>query len=310
MKILVYGAGVIGSLFAGRLAASGHDLTLLARGRRLQEVRENGLILYNVATKKQEKIPVKTIETLAPDSVYDYVLVVMQRTQVDAVLDDLAKNASQNIVMMVNTAGGYDLWLKRLGRRLMIAFPSAGGERAEGVVRYFVGRGAMRLFQTTTVGEAGGGQSPRSVQLINALKQSGIPAVFCADMDAWQKTHVALITSIGNAFYRFHCDHKQLAASFRTLHLMVRGFQEGFCVLAKLGIRQTPRKLWYLKLPAPLLTPLFQLFMRTEMAHITMAKHCMAAKDEMTFLQAEFDALIAKSGLDTPAIDELKQSLL
>ncbi|MEV3950585.1 2-dehydropantoate 2-reductase N-terminal domain-containing protein [Streptomyces halstedii] len=33
MKLLVYGAGVLGSLFAARLHEAGHDVSLLARGR-------------------------------------------------------------------------------------------------------------------------------------------------------------------------------------------------------------------------------------------------------------------------------------
>jgi hypothetical protein len=38
-----------------------------------------------------------------------------------------------------------------------------------------------------------------------------------------------------------------------------------------------------------------------------MAKHCIAAKQELLFLQAEFDELIAKSGLRTPAIDHWRR---
>jgi ketopantoate reductase len=41
---------------------------------------------------------------------YDYVFVVMQRTQVGAVLPVLAENRSPNIVFVVNTAAGYDAW--------------------------------------------------------------------------------------------------------------------------------------------------------------------------------------------------------
>ncbi|MCB5263750.1 MAG: NAD-binding protein, partial [Candidatus Cloacimonetes bacterium] len=39
MRILVVGAGAIGSLFAGKLAGSGKDVTILARGDRLEAVR-------------------------------------------------------------------------------------------------------------------------------------------------------------------------------------------------------------------------------------------------------------------------------
>jgi hypothetical protein len=39
-----------------------------------------------------------------------------------------------------------------------------------------------------------------------------------------------------------------------------------------------------------------------------MAKHCIAARAELSYLQAEFDALIAQSGLHTPAINELRRN--
>lgn len=49
--------------------------------------------------------------------------------------------------------------------------------------------------------------------------------------------------------------------------------------------------------------------MRTQLAEFTMAKHSIAARDEMSFLQAEFDRLIAESGIPTPHINDLKQNL-
>ncbi|NLE15115.1 MAG: NAD-binding protein [Spirochaetales bacterium] len=38
MRILVVGAGAIGSLIAGKLAGCGIDVSLLARGKRLDEL--------------------------------------------------------------------------------------------------------------------------------------------------------------------------------------------------------------------------------------------------------------------------------
>ena len=45
MKLLVYGAGVIGSQFAARLQEAGHDVSLLARGERLAALRRHGVQL-------------------------------------------------------------------------------------------------------------------------------------------------------------------------------------------------------------------------------------------------------------------------
>ncbi|MDR1957433.1 MAG: NAD-binding protein [Planctomycetaceae bacterium] len=36
MRILIYGAGVIGSIFAGKIADSGHDVTVLARRKQIR----------------------------------------------------------------------------------------------------------------------------------------------------------------------------------------------------------------------------------------------------------------------------------
>jgi 2-dehydropantoate 2-reductase len=157
MRILVYGAGVIGSIFAGKLAASGQDITVLARGKRAEELRKDGVILSVPGAKKIEITQVNVTENLDPDDQYDYIIVVMQRTQVDEVLPILAQNQSKNLVFVVNTAAGYDKWVEAVGSdRLMLGFPSAGGERHDGKVSYFIGKGAMRAFQTTTFGEYSG----------------------------------------------------------------------------------------------------------------------------------------------------------
>lgn len=43
MKICVYGAGAIGGLFAARLAAQGHDISIVARGRSLAVLQQKGV---------------------------------------------------------------------------------------------------------------------------------------------------------------------------------------------------------------------------------------------------------------------------
>jgi 2-dehydropantoate 2-reductase len=77
MKILFYGAGVIGSIFAGMIARKGYDVTVLARGKRLPEVSNNGLILVNALNGKRINVHVKTTETLNENDLFDYVIVVV-----------------------------------------------------------------------------------------------------------------------------------------------------------------------------------------------------------------------------------------
>ena len=310
MRILIYGAGVIGSIFAGKLSQASHDVTVLARGKRLSEIKKDGIILRLANTNRTEKSHVKLIEKLLPNDLYDYIFVVMQKTQIDDVLPVISENRSRNIIFIVNNALGYDKWISVIGKeRLMIGFPSAGGERVEGVVNYFIGKGLIRSFQTTTFGECTGGATLRVKEVIATFNRAGIPSISCNNMDAWQKTHVAMVTSIANILYKYDGDNYNLAKSFADIQLMIRGIKEGFAVLKELGYPVTPAKLNFFKLQTFLLSCVFKPIMGTKLAETTMAKHTVAAKTEMKCLQEEFNKLIAQSGLKTPAIDILETYL-
>lgn len=244
MKILIYGAGGIGSIFAGKLALAGNDVTVLARGKRFNELKNDGIVLVNPKTQKVEKENVNVIDTLLPNTQYDYIIVAIQRTQVDTILSVLAQNYSKNIVFVVNTANGYDKWAAAVGEdRIMHGFPSAGGERKGGKVYYFIGKGIERVFQTTTFGEYNCKKTMRVETLIKLFNQAKIPSIFCNDMDSWQKTHVALVTNIANALYGFGCDNFKLGRLYKDVKQMIRGIQVVRQVLRKNGVKPTPEKL-------------------------------------------------------------------
>ena len=75
MNILVYGAGVIGTLYAARLRESGHRVTVLARGDRLRDIRNYGLVLEDIVSGRRSITQVDTTESLNPDDRYDAVFV-------------------------------------------------------------------------------------------------------------------------------------------------------------------------------------------------------------------------------------------
>ena len=95
MKILVYGAGVLGCNLARNLLRAGKDVTLLARGNWAAEIRRNGLRIkdkFSFCTSVS-RIPVVT--ELAPDAMYDVIFVVLRYTQLDSVLDTLRANRTK-----------------------------------------------------------------------------------------------------------------------------------------------------------------------------------------------------------------------
>jgi 2-dehydropantoate 2-reductase len=86
MNILVYGAGVIGTLYAARLREAGYHVTVLARAQRLDEIERHGLVLQNMRYGSQLAISVATIDGLAPEAVYDLALISVRRDQLAGVI--------------------------------------------------------------------------------------------------------------------------------------------------------------------------------------------------------------------------------
>ena len=54
-KILVYGAGPLGGLFAARLQQGGNDVSILARGQRLVQVREHGILSEQLRRRRARR---------------------------------------------------------------------------------------------------------------------------------------------------------------------------------------------------------------------------------------------------------------
>ena len=48
MKVLIYGIGGVGGYFGGRLAKAGNEVTMIARGKHLQAIKENGLEVESI----------------------------------------------------------------------------------------------------------------------------------------------------------------------------------------------------------------------------------------------------------------------
>ncbi len=297
-RILVFGAGVIGSIFAGALYKAGNDITLLARGERYNELKEKGLMLKDVKTGNLEVFKIKCINTLCASDEYDFIIVAVQNKQVDSVLPVLADNVSKNIVFVVNNPSGYEKYISAIGKeRVLAGFPSAGGEKKDGVVTYFIGRGIARVMQTTTFGEVDGQITERLKRLVSLFREAGFAVTYSKNMDAWQKTHIAFVVPIAYALCRFNSNNYLLAKSGKTIKTMILAMREGFQAVKKNGNPVEPRKLLYHYLPLFLLVPYYKTVFSMKIAEYALAKHTITAKGEIDDLNAEFLSMYGKENL-------------
>lgn len=306
MKIMVFGAGVLGSLYSARLKLAGNEVSILARGKRLTQILKNGIVLEQALTGEQVKIPMPVVECLGTEDRYDLIVVLVKKNQIPSVLPVLAANrGTPNILIMVNNASGYDEWSQAVGReRLVLGFAGAGGFRHGHVVLYTV---VSRLLQPTTFGEPAGSRSPRLRSIMKVFHDAGFPTAFTSDMDAWQKTHVAWVGPVANAIYMAGGDNINLARSPEIPILLVRAVREGFEVLRRLGIPITPGKLrvWSI-MPEAILVRAIRFWASTDHFRTVIVEHTLAAPDEMRQLAKDFSRLAEAASLITPSINTLR----
>ncbi|GAA1366659.1 ketopantoate reductase family protein [Streptomyces beijiangensis] len=198
MKLLVYGAGVLGSLFAARMHEAGHDVSLLARGERLASLRQYGVQLAEADSPAVRRVPVPVVEH--PAGEYDLTAVLVRTHQVDAVLESLA-GLESDVLFLHNWAAGAEPLGAVIGReRVLLGFPTAAGTMDGDVVRY-----RRTNFMTRRVampiGEPDGRTTPRLERIVEAFRTAGINAKAEPRMDAWLKTHAAFETPLGQAVH-------------------------------------------------------------------------------------------------------------
>lgn len=198
MKLLVYGAGVCGSLLAAHLHEAGLDVSLLARGRRLASLRRHGVQLAEEGSPAIRQVRVPVVEHATGG--YDLAAVTVRTHQVDAALESLTDFDGDVLFLHNWAAGARPLEEAISHQRVLLGFPPAGGTMDGDVVRYRAGN-----FVTSRVpmpiGEPDGRTTPRSERIVRTFRAAKINARVEPRMDAWLKTHAAFSVPLGRAAY-------------------------------------------------------------------------------------------------------------
>ena len=196
MKILIYGAGVIGSLYAVLFSKNNH-VAVYARGHRLDELRESGLRYCKRG--KVYTAGIKVVDTVKNEDIYDFIFLTVRENQLNKALEELRNNASGSIVTMVNSLDDYGKWEDICGKcRIIPAFPRAGGSIDDGILNAGL---TPAVIQPTTFGEISGKRTGRILKLADLFRKSRIPYQIVSDMHLWQLCHLAMVVPIADAYY-------------------------------------------------------------------------------------------------------------
>lgn len=284
MRLLIYGAGVIGSLYAALFAQAGYDTSVYARGKRLKALRTKGL-LYQEAGQTR-KAPITVLSELRSDDIYDFIFLTVREEQLYQALDELKNNQSPCIVTMVNSIDDYKKWEEICGKgRVLPAFPGAGGGIQDDVLNAAL---TPWLVQPTTFAEITGHKTARTMQLSRIFQKAHIPYQQVKDMHVWQLCHLAMVVPLADAYY----EAENPAKAGREKPLMRKTaarLKRNFRLLKKdLGTLSPAKMNLFPIAPLPVLAVVLSAVYESEFGNRFMYQHAVKAPDEMRQLHKQF----------------------
>ncbi|HZY70387.1 MAG TPA: 2-dehydropantoate 2-reductase [Thermoplasmata archaeon] len=191
MRVLVFGAGAIGSLFGARLAGAGHDVLLVARPAHAAAVRDRGL---RVEGRVEGTYRVAAVERLPHETSTDGVLLTVKSYDVEAAAATIGAQVAPPapLLMLQNGIGIEGAALAALG---LAGWPDAPRWVVRGintVPAQFVRPGVVRQTGEGEVllGSAEAGAATSAVARFGRLLAgAGIPTKTAGDLprEVWRK---------------------------------------------------------------------------------------------------------------------------
>jgi 2-dehydropantoate 2-reductase len=297
VKVLLVGAGVIGTVYGAHLAVAGNTVAVLSHGRRTGEVAAGGLSARDVLSGAVARAETAVVPDASGD--YDLVLVAVRRDQLPSACAGLTGLAAQPaIVFFGNNPAGRAAITGDMAGDTYLGFPGIGGVMTDGTADYVRIRQQPTALQQTS--------DPRLAALEAALRDRGFAVQRVTDMDGWLIYHAAFIACVAAALFRCETDPVRLAGDRATLTLMCQAITEAFAALRASGTAGLPRNLAVLH--SPLLKVVAVRYwartMRSPTGELCFAAHTRHAPAEMRALGHDTAARITTS----PALTELLRS--
>jgi 2-dehydropantoate 2-reductase len=236
MKIAVIGAGAMGSLYGGRLAAAGNDVVLYdINQEHVDAVNSKGLSIEDIETGKKKITRPKASPDPASVSGSDVIIISVKSTATEAVARQFSESAGENTIVMTlqNGVGNEEILRRSFGETHTAAGVTSEGATflGPGEIRH-AGKGPTHLCMSDKNNE-------RLGPLIAELKNAGFEADVEENIEnlIWSK----LIINIGiNALTALTGLHNGKLLDYReTKTLMEDLVKEAVRVVEAKGLRLT-----------------------------------------------------------------------
>ncbi len=301
MKILVFGAGVLGCNLARNLFRAGKDTTLLARGNWAEEIQKNGLRIKDKFSPRVSVSRIPVVTELKPENQYDVIFVVLRYTQLDAILETLRANQIKNIVFVGNNVRASALAASLPEKNVLFAFVSSAGHRERDRV-------ASIDLKKITIGQLAG--APSNEQLIGQIfAGTKYKVTYEPNMGDYLLCHAAFVLPVAFACYKMDGDLKKLKGNTAYLSRLLGANIEGYRAIRNAGHEILPKSDTEFEGTAYRKTCLrfFKLMRATSLGKICASDHAMNAVDEMGALNRDLKQFFDENGAEYPVWKELEK---
>ncbi|MDQ0428763.1 2-dehydropantoate 2-reductase [Planomicrobium stackebrandtii] len=190
MKILIIGAGAMGSLFGGRLKAQQAEVFLYnRRNPHVETINQSGLAIVE-RDNQETTVPLKVVQDLSITDAYDLVLVLVKAHATKAVLESVKSAFSLEtlLVTMQNGLGNLDVIAELFPNNPVVAGTMGCGASVESN-----GRILHRGWGKNYIGRSEDADAQETLlEFILLLNQSGLETELAEDVQTviWNKLFV------------------------------------------------------------------------------------------------------------------------
>ena len=284
MRILIIGAGVLGSNLAHSIK-KGNDVTILARNKTYENLKNNGLIIKHKLGKRSVD-HFNVIDKLEENDIYDVIFVVSRFSSLDSIVKIIEKNKSKNIVFVGNNMNA-EKYMNIKDKNILFAFFMAAGKKYDGYINSI-------CLNKIEIGRTDG--KDISNEFIKSIfKETKIKVTIENKMNDYLKTHACAVLPLVFASYKVDGNLKLLKKDKEYSLLIMDAIIEGYDVLKKLGYEILPKGEYENCVNKKEKCAFIYRFMFSNfIGKMCISDHAMSAREEFILLDNEFEKLKKK----------------
>lgn len=219
MKILVFGAGAIGTTYAWQMWEAGYDVSLFVRKQRMVRYSNSGIPITCTDLRRKNKEYKTTVfrpdvfDRLENSKSFDLIIVSTKNHQLSEACKYISKYAANARILILGHLWNEFEQVKKYfsNNKCFIGFPSMvlGSQTISGVNCYLFGNGH------TLLGNLGHQYQDDLSDISEILKSSGLQPRFMAGLEPWIRSHfiwqaATLVPVVKAGSFRLFAQNKTL----------------------------------------------------------------------------------------------------